>query len=435
MENLEASPRVLSIQSHTVHGYVGNKAAVFPLQLHGFDVEAINSVQFSNHTGYKVCKGEVLNGDQLRELCNGLSENSLLDYSYILTGYIGSKSFLHEVLDLIWRIRQSSNPNLIYFCDPVLGDNDQLYVPNELIPVYAREVLPVSTIVAPNHFECQWIMNFLFPDQTCQITTESAAIRAILHIHSLGPSVVVLKSFPINDSELELIASVKRKSTSADIEFAGCEMIKIRVPMIAAKFVGSGDVTSALLLAWIHKTDLLRPNITCSELSDRLSDVAVKVVSSMYRLLSRTARDESYELRLIQSKYDLEGEFPHESTDPDWVAVRLHCKISCIALDSGIAPLSNLLTDTSIPSRRIVHDDDYFEQYLPTCPLSEVLYVFDCDVEGARLQRAFELGMLTCLVRMHPGDSLRPEAKCEMIHATVTSPSGVLSLIRLIENH
>ena len=68
--------RVLSIQSHVVHGYVGNNAAVFPLQVRsstfvlsvvfsvgcfrlmpslfqvlGCDVDTINSVQFSNHTG------------------------------------------------------------------------------------------------------------------------------------------------------------------------------------------------------------------------------------------------------------------------------------------------------------------------------------------------------------------------------------------------
>lgn len=34
-----------------IQGYVGNKSAVFPLQLLGFDVDPINSVQFSNHTG------------------------------------------------------------------------------------------------------------------------------------------------------------------------------------------------------------------------------------------------------------------------------------------------------------------------------------------------------------------------------------------------
>jgi pyridoxine kinase len=31
--------RVLSIQSHVAYGYVGGKAATFPLQLLGFDVD------------------------------------------------------------------------------------------------------------------------------------------------------------------------------------------------------------------------------------------------------------------------------------------------------------------------------------------------------------------------------------------------------------
>uniref|UniRef100_A0A3Q3GFH3 pyridoxal kinase n=1 Tax=Labrus bergylta TaxID=56723 RepID=A0A3Q3GFH3_9LABR len=46
--------RVLSIQSHVVRGYVGNKSASFPLQVLGFEVDSINSVQFSNHTGLRV---------------------------------------------------------------------------------------------------------------------------------------------------------------------------------------------------------------------------------------------------------------------------------------------------------------------------------------------------------------------------------------------
>ena len=64
--------RILSIQSHVVSGYVGNKSATFPLQLLGFEVDAINSVQFSNHTGYaKGIKGQVLNDSQLQELIEG----------------------------------------------------------------------------------------------------------------------------------------------------------------------------------------------------------------------------------------------------------------------------------------------------------------------------------------------------------------------------
>ncbi len=50
MDTSSISGRVLSIQSSVVHGYVGNKASVFPLMLHGFEVDPINSVQLSNRT-------------------------------------------------------------------------------------------------------------------------------------------------------------------------------------------------------------------------------------------------------------------------------------------------------------------------------------------------------------------------------------------------
>ena len=39
---------VLSIQSHVVYGYAGNKAAVFPMQLLGVDVWALNTLNMAN---------------------------------------------------------------------------------------------------------------------------------------------------------------------------------------------------------------------------------------------------------------------------------------------------------------------------------------------------------------------------------------------------
>ena len=86
---------------HRLPSDVGNKAAVFPLQLLGFEVDIVNSVHFSNHTGYpKGWEGDVLKGDQLRQLLNGLERNGLLqDIQHVLTGYIGSESFLTEVMD------------------------------------------------------------------------------------------------------------------------------------------------------------------------------------------------------------------------------------------------------------------------------------------------------------------------------------------------
>jgi pyridoxine kinase len=39
---------ILSIQSHVAFGHVGNRSAVFPLELIGQEVVVINTVQFSN---------------------------------------------------------------------------------------------------------------------------------------------------------------------------------------------------------------------------------------------------------------------------------------------------------------------------------------------------------------------------------------------------
>ena len=131
--------RVLSIQSHVVSGYAGNKCSIFPLQLHGFEVDFINSVQFSNHTGllslkwklrcifanipgYKTVKGQRLQEEDLNQLYQGLTENRINKYSHVLTGYCGNPTFLHKIGNVVTDLK-SINPDLIFVCDPVLGDN------------------------------------------------------------------------------------------------------------------------------------------------------------------------------------------------------------------------------------------------------------------------------------------------------------------------
>ncbi|MBN3321602.1 PDXK kinase, partial [Atractosteus spatula] len=119
--------RVLSIQSHVVRGYVGNKSASFPLQVLGFEVDSINSVQFSNHTGYAHWKGQVLTADELHVLYEGLKLNNVNHYDYVLTGYTRDTSFLEMVVDIVQELKRQ-NPNLVYVCDPVLGDHGSMKV-------------------------------------------------------------------------------------------------------------------------------------------------------------------------------------------------------------------------------------------------------------------------------------------------------------------
>lgn len=280
--------RVLSIQSHTVQGYVGNKSAVFPLQLLGYDVDPINSVQFSNHTGYPSFKGQVLNGQQLWELIEGLEANDLLYYTHLLTGYIGSVSFLNTILEVVNKLR-SINPKLIYVCDPVMGDEGKLYVPQELVSVYRERVVPVASMLTPNQFEAEQLTGF-------RICSEGDGREACNILHAAGPSKVVITSIVIEGSLL-LIGSHQKKRDQSPEQF------KIIIPKIPAYFTGTGDLMTSLLLGWSNKYP------------DNLGKAAELAVSSLQALLQRTVNDyrsagydpqsSSLEIRLIQSQDDI----------------------------------------------------------------------------------------------------------------------------------
>jgi pyridoxine kinase len=153
---MEKAARILSIQSHTTHGYVGNKAATFPLQTMGYDVNCINTVSLSNHPAYKGgCKGSSLQLHDLSAFIEGLENNDLLNYDAVITGYISKvcifilldKNSTHiffallqpELLDAVSTVIgkiKDKNSAVQYVCDPVLGDNGRYYVPEGLRDVY-----------------------------------------------------------------------------------------------------------------------------------------------------------------------------------------------------------------------------------------------------------------------------------------------------------
>lgn len=58
------------------------------LQLLGLETAALNTVQFSNHSGYRQLKGFQTTGEQITELYEGLKMNKNDDFEMLLTGYI-----------------------------------------------------------------------------------------------------------------------------------------------------------------------------------------------------------------------------------------------------------------------------------------------------------------------------------------------------------
>ncbi|XP_032679094.1 pyridoxal kinase [Odontomachus brunneus] len=282
------TPRILSIQSHVVSGYVGNKSATFPLQLLGFEVDAINSVQLSNHTGYKVFKGQILNDKDLDDVVEGLAQNNLDRYTYLLTGYVGSASFLKRIAILVTALK-CKNPNLIYVCDPVMGDNGKLYVPEALKEIYKNEIIPLADVLTPNQFELE-----LLTDK--KITNMDELKDTLKKLHQIGPQTIAISSTEFNKSKLTAVVSVAKDDT----------LVKIDIPKIPATFTGSGDLFAALFLAHIH-------------LQNDIKTTMEKTVNTLYSVLLNTyqnsktyADDEAQparkiELQLVQSKNNIEN--------------------------------------------------------------------------------------------------------------------------------
>ena len=107
--------------------------------------------QFSNHTGYsKGVRGQILDDSQLSELIEGLKMNNLDVYTHIINGYIGSDKFLKQLKSTVMDLKKKS-PNLLYVCDPVMGDTGPgWYVPQSLLPIYRDEILPLADVCVPN---------------------------------------------------------------------------------------------------------------------------------------------------------------------------------------------------------------------------------------------------------------------------------------------
>jgi pyridoxine kinase len=147
---------ILSIQSWVSYGHVGNASAVFPLQRLGAEVWSINTVQFSNHTGYGHWTGQVYTGEAVRELVDGIAARDVLRHcDAVLSGYMGDAGIGDAILHAVTRARQE-NPQAIYCCDPVIGDVEEGVYVREGIEEFLRDhALPRADIATPNRFELE----------------------------------------------------------------------------------------------------------------------------------------------------------------------------------------------------------------------------------------------------------------------------------------
>ncbi|MDR1251915.1 MAG: pyridoxal kinase PdxY [Treponema sp.] len=291
---------VLSIQSHVVYGYAGNTAAVFPLQRLGREVWAINTVEFSNHTGYGAWRGKVLGAELVDDLVTGLEERGVLGgCEALLSGYLGDAQVGRAIINAVRRVRKEA-PGALYCCDPVMGDLGRgFYVKPDIPDMFKYELLPLADIITPNQFELEALTG---------INTGSLdeARRAIGLIHEKGPGIILVTSYR-DDKDAPVADSIKAKGGPRISMLASDKtgLYRVSTPELplGTLVAGSGDLTASVFLSrYLETGDIKRSLELCTATVYGILEAS---------FLQRTKTDETktagpLELSIIRNQRELD---------------------------------------------------------------------------------------------------------------------------------
>jgi pyridoxine kinase len=228
---------ILSIQSWVAYGHVGNASAMFPLQRLGAEVWAINTVQFSNHTGYGHWTGEVFTGEAVRTLVEGIEARGVLPAcDALLSGYVGDCGIGEAIMIALDRVR-AANPAALYCCDPVIGDDQEgVYVRPGIADFLRHQALPAADIATPNRFE----LELLTGQQAATLTAAKAAIAALsAHLRPGGLRSVLLTSLRTENTPPDCIDMLAAEDGAFRL---------LRTPALQLDINGAGDAIAALFL-------------------------------------------------------------------------------------------------------------------------------------------------------------------------------------------
>ncbi|WP_284756776.1 pyridoxal kinase PdxY [Agrobacterium sp. fls2-241-TYG-188a] len=175
---------VIVISSHVMRGSVGNRAAVFGLETLGFPVWAVPTIVLPWHPGHgPSTRLRFDNGDFDRAMQELAQSRWSGEVRAILTGYFGSAEQVRSVAKLIREMKER-NPDLLYLCDPVMGDKGGLYVPVETAQAIRDELVPLAAVATPNRYELAWMSG-------AELETNTDIMDAAL---ALGPAKMLVTS-------------------------------------------------------------------------------------------------------------------------------------------------------------------------------------------------------------------------------------------------
>jgi pyridoxine kinase len=267
-------PTVLSVQSWVACGNVGNTAALFPLQRLGCETWSLNTVEFSNHTGYEKWRGNTVPASEIATLFEGIAELGVLSRcDAVLSGYLGEAETGPVLLDIVARIKKA-NPRALFCCDPVMGDVGLGYYVRAGIPEFFRDrALALADVITPNRFELEWLSGG-------QVRSLAEACDAVAALRQLGPRIVLATSL---ETAADYVAAVAAEPDG---------IWAVETPRLPIEATGCGDAVAALFLGWLLK-------------GKSVPDALAATIAAIYGVIEATMHAGGGELALVAAQEEL----------------------------------------------------------------------------------------------------------------------------------
>lgn len=249
---------IVSIQSQVCEGFCGNNIASFVLRRRGHTPQIINTVQFFSKLKLVGAETSASTLDiLLTEVSHSISNSSNRNI-YFLTGYIKTKDCAQLAIDHIIKLKKELginntplnkhaysvdnliNLNFFWLCDPVMGDNNKLYVDPAIVNIY-KEYISFADIITPNQYELELLSDI-------KISNETDVINALSLLLKKKVKIVIVTSVNYNVDKEYLYLYVAFYDHMNKMVCCKYKFMKYDTNMS-----GTGDLFSSLLLSFIIK--------------------------------------------------------------------------------------------------------------------------------------------------------------------------------------
>jgi pyridoxine kinase len=300
-------------------------------------VSAINTVCYSNHTGYKQIKGRKVPAEEVLTLFEGLQQSYLTDFDVLLSGYVPSAEAVEAVGKIARHLKHEASlkpGSFFWVLDPVMGDNGRLYIPEPEVPAY-KALLRDADLILPNQFEAELLSEVQITD----LLSLSTAIKTLhtnygiphivvtsLRISKIGdrtlPSTVNGSAANSADEDEDTLSVVGSSATSTGEP----RLWRIDIPALPIFFSGTGDMFAALTVVRLREaaseaglldTKSWQSPEDVAAADTPLAQAAAKVLASMQAVLAKTYEVYKAEASKIDAELERAGRGESEEANKE----------------------------------------------------------------------------------------------------------------------